>query len=114
MAEKVIRVCDAPASVDNDNGTKCGEEATKKIIVGFDGHPPPTKYDICDRHEKMLLTGILAIWHDARAPRSSSKKKRSDDGDKIRAWAETQGIALSPRGRIPAEVRNAWETAGRP
>jgi hypothetical protein len=43
-----------------------------------------------------------------RRPRTSSSRQRSGD---IRAWANEQGIAVSGRGRIPAEVVEQYEAA---
>ena len=45
----------------------------------------------------------------ARRPsRSASSRQRSGD---IRAWAKSQGIAVSERGRIPANVVQQYETS---
>jgi hypothetical protein len=43
-----------------------------------------------------------------RAGRSAASRGRSAD---IRAWAKDQGIALSGRGRIPADVAGQYEAA---
>jgi hypothetical protein len=43
-----------------------------------------------------------------RRPRTSSSRQRSGD---IRAWAKEQGIAVSGRGRIPANVVEQYEAA---
>jgi hypothetical protein len=43
-----------------------------------------------------------------RAARTSTNRQRSGD---IRAWAKTQGIKLSERGRIPASVVQQYEAA---
>ena len=45
-----------------------------------------------------------------RAARSSASRQRSGD---IRAWAKANGIALSERGRIPADVVQQYETAAK-
>jgi len=45
-----------------------------------------------------------------RPTRSASSRQRSGD---IRAWARSQGIAVSERGRIPASVLQQYETAAR-
>jgi hypothetical protein len=46
--------------------------------------------------------------HPARATRASSRKS---DPVHIREWARANGLAVSSRGRIPAEVRDAYEAA---
>ena len=43
-----------------------------------------------------------------RRARSQSTRRRSSD---IRAWAKGQGIAVSERGRIPANVVEQYEAA---
>jgi len=45
-----------------------------------------------------------------RAARTSANRQRSGD---IRAWAKTQGIKLSERGRIPASVVQQYEAAAK-
>ena len=40
--------------------------------------------------------------------RTQSNRRRSSE---IRAWAKEQGIAVSDRGRIPADVMEQYETA---
>jgi Lsr2 len=43
-----------------------------------------------------------------RAARTSANRQRSGD---VRAWAKSQGIKLSERGRIPASVVQQYEAA---
>jgi Lsr2 len=43
-----------------------------------------------------------------RRSRAASTHRRSSD---IRAWAKTQGITVSDRGRIPASVVEQYQTA---
>jgi hypothetical protein len=43
-----------------------------------------------------------------RRPRTSSSRQRSGD---IRAWAKEQGITVSDRGRIPANVVEQYHAA---
>jgi hypothetical protein len=43
-----------------------------------------------------------------RRPRTSSSRQRSGD---IRAWAKEQGITVSDRGRIPANVVEQYRAA---
>ncbi|GEL95727.1 histone-like nucleoid-structuring protein Lsr2 [Cellulomonas composti] len=41
----------------------------------------------------------------------SSARRRSSDAGAIREWAKSQGIEVSERGRISAEVRKAYDAA---
>jgi len=43
-----------------------------------------------------------------RASRTAASRQRSGD---IRAWAKDHGIAVSPRGRIPASVVEQYQAA---
>jgi nucleoid-associated protein Lsr2 len=45
-----------------------------------------------------------------RAVRTAASRRRSRE---IRAWAQAQGISLSERGRIPANVAAQYEAASR-
>jgi hypothetical protein len=45
-----------------------------------------------------------------RPVRSAASRQRSRD---IRAWAKEQGIELSERGRIPADIADQYEAAAR-
>jgi nucleoid-associated protein Lsr2 len=45
-----------------------------------------------------------------RPARTSANRQRSGD---IRAWANSQGITLSERGRIPASVVQQYEAAAK-
>jgi hypothetical protein len=47
---------------------------------------------------------------EQRRSRTSSSRQRSGD---IRAWAKEQGIAVSERGRIPANVVEQYDAAPR-
>jgi nucleoid-associated protein Lsr2 len=46
-----------------------------------------------------------------RAPRDRSAAARNTT---IRSWARLQGLNVSHRGRISAEIIEKWEAAGRP
>lgn len=48
------------------------------------------------------------VEHARRAGRSAAGRKR---GAVIRAWANQRGIAVSARGRIPADVVQQYEAA---
>ncbi|MBN2176438.1 MAG: Lsr2 family protein [Demequinaceae bacterium] len=41
-------------------------------------------------------------------PRSSRRSGKSSDVAAMRAWAKANGYAVNERGRIPAEVRQAY------
>ncbi|MFD1506997.1 Lsr2 family protein [Georgenia yuyongxinii] len=47
-----------------------------------------------------------------RRTSAASTKKHAFDPAAVRAWAASQGIAVSPRGRIKAEVVEKYRAAG--
>jgi len=64
---------------------------------------------VYEKAEAAALAKKQAIKNVART--GGRDRKRSEELAPIRAWAAEQGIPLSARGRIPAEVREAYETA---
>ena len=50
----------------------------------------------------------------ATARRTSSRSKSPSDSAAERAWARSQGLSVTERGRVTAELRAAWEAAGSP
>ncbi|OJX97477.1 Lsr2 protein [Salana multivorans] len=94
-----------------------GGEAAESVTFGLDG----VTYEIDLSVENAAkLREDLAGWIGA-ARRSGGRrgatpargKARSSSGDAaaIRAWAQANGHTVSPRGRIPAEIRAAYEAA---
>jgi hypothetical protein len=62
---------------------------------------------------KVPTRGRAAVSAPARRSRrgAAPKPARSGDAAAIRAWAESNGVAVTSRGRISAEVRRAYEAA---
>lgn len=102
-----------------------GSEALETVIFGLDG----TTYEI-DHNEKnaSALREALAPYLSTarrstafagggggRARNSSPSKPRASGGDidpkAVRTWAEANGIEVSPRGRIKAEILEKYRAA---
>lgn len=92
-----------------------GGEAAETIRFSLDG----VDYEIdLNEQNARRLRDDLAPWtgHARRAGRGQAKAStrakatRADAGD-IRAWAQENGMKVSARGRVPAEVREAYERA---
>jgi hypothetical protein len=104
--------------VDDIDGTVLGEDG-ESISYAVDG----VEYviDLKDEHAKELRkTFEYYIAHSTRvggrkhrSDRSAAPAARrpSDETKKIRAWAREQGHELSSRGRIPAEIEQAFHDA---
>ena len=114
MARKVV-----VELVDDIDGTVFGKDG-ESINYAVDG----VEYviDLKDEHAKELRemfeyyitysTRVGGRKH--RADRSATPvaaRRPSDETKKIRAWAVEQGYELSSRGRIPAEIEQAFHDA---
>lgn len=90
-------------------------EADETVTFGLDG----TTYEID------LTAANAARLRDALAPfvakgrpiaggRAKTTKRRrasANDATEIRAWARAKGLAVNDRGRVPADIRAAFEAA---
>jgi hypothetical protein len=101
----------AVALVDDLDGSPA--EETVRFGVGS------TEYeiDLNKKNARTLRTGLEPFVEHARKSgrgsrrrpaRPSSARERSSD---IRAWAKAEGITISDRGRIPADVVAQYEAA---
>ena len=112
MAQKVNIIL-----VDDLDGT----EATETVAFGLDG----TSYeiDLSEDHAgelRELLAGYVGNARKVAGRRTTARKSASSASSasasgasarEIREWARSQGHEVPERGRIPAEIREAYETA---
>lgn len=92
-----------------------GSEATETVTFGLDG----TTYeiDLNDANASSLreaLSGYVGharkVTGGARRGRRSAAASSSNTKD-VREWARAQGMEVSERGRISAEVQQAYDAA---
>jgi hypothetical protein len=93
-----------------------GSDATQTVSFGLDG----TSYEI-DLNDKNAakLRDAMAPWlgharkvsGSRRGRRSASSSGGGTSAKEIRDWARSNGHKVPDRGRIPAEVREAFESA---
>lgn len=74
--------------------------------------------DLSLKNREMLATRMeVFIQNGRRVANTPGTRNRpsgaTSDAAQVRAWAKSQGIVLGERGRIPAEVRQAYY-AGHP
>jgi hypothetical protein len=62
--------------------------------------------------EPYVKAGRRAGTGRGRGRRASSSSSSSHDTAKIRAWAKENGYEVNDRGRVPANIREAYEKAG--
>lgn len=108
MAQKVNIVL-----VDDLDGT----EATETVTFGLDGST--YEIDLNDGNAASLREALAGYVGHARkvagGARRSSRKGGSSSSSRnskdVREWAKAQGMEVSERGRIPAEVQQAYDAA---
>ena len=70
--------------------------------------------DLCKKHldeVKGALEGFANAGHAAGRAARPAATPRGESQAEIREWARSQGYAVGDRGRIPGEVRSAYEAA---
>jgi hypothetical protein len=91
-----------------------GTRADETIEFAIDG----TSYaiDLNDQNAKKLrgaLDGYISKARKVGGRRSTSRKMSSGvDLKAVRAWAASNGIELSSRGRVPSSVLEQYRAAG--
>jgi hypothetical protein len=73
--------------------------------------------DLSEKHAKKLDIAlapfvVAARRVDGRAARRAKAVSASVDPKAVRKWAESNGIEVSLRGRIPAQVLDQYRAAG--
>jgi nucleoid-associated protein Lsr2 len=91
-----------------------GSEAEGTVRFGLDG--ADYEIDLNKKHADKLAKAIRPYIDAARKVSSSrraargSRPARHDQSD-VRAWARAQGLKVSDRGRIPADLLARYESA---
>ena len=110
MAQRVHIVLE-----DDVDGTEAGET----VMFGLDG--ANYEIDLSEKNAATLRDALAVYVGSARrvSGRGARKPSRSRGGNggsgtsasEVREWARAQGYEVSDRGRVPAEVRAAFEAA---
>ena len=104
MSSKVIVILE-----DDLDGTK----ADQTVEFGLDG--AAYAIDLSDDNTKMLrgaLEGYVSKARKVSGKRSTNRKASSAvDLKAVHAWAASNGIELSSRGRLPASVLQQYRSA---
>ena len=92
--------------------------AVSTVTFSYDGET--YEFELCQAHLDEFhrtMTQYTAAARPAsdgaRRRRPASRPQRRTDGNQpdVRAWARANGFEVSARGRIPADVREAYEAA---
>jgi hypothetical protein len=91
-----------------------GSEAAGTVRFGIGG----TEYeiDLSQAHKDQLTAAVGPYMAAARKVTSARRPVRGPrpvrhDQSEVRAWAREQGLKVSDRGRIPADVLAQYESA---
>lgn len=94
-----------------------GGEAHETVTFALDGKS--YEIDLSDAHAQKLreaMSEFVDAGRKVAGARAGGRKARgsvggSPDTAKIRAWAKENGYNVNDRGRVPAEIREAYEKA---
>lgn len=96
-----------------------GSEATETVAFGLDGSEyeidlnESNATELRDAIAKYVGMARKVAKGKGRSTRSSSSSSSSADKTAIREWAKANGFEVSERGRIPANVQEAYDAAQR-
>jgi len=94
-----------------------GSDATQTVSFGLDG--ASYEIDLNDKNAAALRDSLANYIGHGRKVSSGSRRGRRSSGSsgggssakEIREWARSNGHKVPERGRIPADVREAYEAA---
>ncbi len=89
-----------------------GTAASRTVAFAFDGSQ--YEIDLSAANIDRLEAALAPFVENARVLRKSRTRKQSQAGGRaseIRDWANANGYKVSPRGRIPAEIVEAYGRA---
>ncbi|GAA4814478.1 Lsr2 family protein [Nocardioides caeni] len=94
-----------------------GSEATETVTFGLDG--ANYEIDLNDAHAAALRDALATyVGHGRKVSRGGAKRAKSGSSvssgasaSDVRAWARENGYDVPARGRIPADVRQAFDAA---
>lgn len=90
-----------------------GEVATETVVFALDG--VDYEIDLTEDNATKLRSELGAYAEKSRrvggrAKRGAGKPAASNDAAKVREWARENGYDVPERGRIPGEIRDAYES----
>lgn len=97
--------------IDDLDGSEIPEGEGGTVALSLDGQS--FEVDLTDKNRQKLeaaLTPYMEAGRKAptRSPRTTTRST-SADAKVVRAWAKENGLQVPDRGRIPANVREAFE-----
>lgn len=89
-----------------------GSEAAETVQFALDG--VSYEIDLSEKHAGQLRAALAEWVGNARRTggrKTSTKRVKAGSANDIRAWAVANGIRVSSRGRVAADVVQAYEKA---
>ncbi|MEJ7795031.1 MAG: Lsr2 family protein [Nocardioides sp.] len=91
-----------------------GSDAVETVTFGLDG--ATYEVDLNDKNAAALREALAGyLGHARKVTNSRGRKTKTTTGGpsarELRDWARSNGYKVSDRGRVPAEVRDAFEAA---
>lgn len=91
-----------------------GSEATETVSFGLDG--ATYAIDLNEKNAAALRDSFAGyLGHARKVTNSRGRKTKTTSGGpsarELRDWARSNGFKVSDRGRVPTEVRDAFEAA---
>lgn len=94
-----------------------GRKADETVVFGLDGKS--YEIDLSDKNAQTLRDALAEYVKAGRKTgrissgrgKSRSTGSGSSDTSEVRAWAKKNGYDVNERGRIPADIREAYEKA---
>ncbi len=91
-----------------------GSDATQTVSFGLDG--ATYEIDLNDKNAAKLRDALAGfVGHARKVTTSRGRKTRTTTSGpsarELRDWARSNGFKVSDRGRVPAEVREAFDAA---
>lgn len=93
-----------------------GGEADRTVSFAWEG--VEYEIDLNSKNSQAMADAIAPYVNAAR--RVGGRRRRAASGasatsraklSEVRAWARENGYTVSDRGRVPAEIKEAWEKA---
>lgn len=112
MAQKIITVY-----TDDLTGAESSEAQTHHFSIDGVGY----EIDLSPESFDQMLEAFGPFMEAARKQGKGSKRpsgriapsRRSEDTARIRSWAKENGYNINDRGRVPADIRNAYTAAAK-
>jgi hypothetical protein len=117
LAVRQVRTCDFQISKKKGSEAQTVACGTDAVAVSFGLEADAFEIDLCDSHRTTFVIALMPFQDVARQTGKGTGKKKAKspattvDNAAVRKWLGTQGIEVSPKGRIPNKHIEAFQAA---